>query len=165
VAPKPPRAKRKFTPGEDERLRGIVGQLGDSNWKLIATHMGDRDYRQCRERWKNYLAPGVCRGPWAPEEDRLLQLKFSELGSQWSAIARFFPGRTDVNLKNRWVVLANHGGAGAPRPRKGPQPMREAAEAPEPDAWPDARMSRYCEEAELCEGDFSAPFGPWMDFQ
>lgn len=104
----PKHSKRKFTPEEDERLIQIVSQYGESSWKRIADHMANRNCRQCRERWKNYLAPSVCKEPWTEDEDNLLQKKYAELGSQWSLIAKFFPKRTDVNLKNRWVVLTNH---------------------------------------------------------
>ena len=99
--------KHKFTPEEDERLSRLVRQFGETSWKRIADAMGTRNYRQCRERWKNYLAPNVSRDPWTAEEDRLLQDKFQELGSRWSVIAKFFPNRTDVSLKNRWVVLTS----------------------------------------------------------
>ena len=61
--------------------------------------------RQCRERWKNYLAPGIQKDKWSPEEDALLVQKVKELGTMWSKMVPFFPGRTDVNLKNRWVTL------------------------------------------------------------
>ncbi|OHT05614.1 hypothetical protein TRFO_26560 [Tritrichomonas foetus] len=101
-------SKHKFTPEEDERLTMIVTKCGESNWKRIAEQMGTRNCRQCRERWKNYLSPSVCKDPWTAQEDELLQEKYKEYGSQWSLIAKFFPSRTDVNLKNRWVVLTNH---------------------------------------------------------
>lgn len=101
-------SKRKFSPEEDEKLTFIVSQYGESNWKRIAEQMGTRNCRQCRERWKNYLSPKVCKEPWTHAEDQLLQEKYKELGSQWSVIAKYFPSRTDVNIKNRWVVLTNH---------------------------------------------------------
>ncbi|OHS92929.1 hypothetical protein TRFO_40718 [Tritrichomonas foetus] len=100
--------KNKFTREEDDKLTLIVQQLGDTNWKRIADQMGTRNYRQCRERWKNYLSPSVSKDPWTKEQDKLLLEKFNEYGSQWSLIVRFFPNRTDVNIKNRWVVLTNH---------------------------------------------------------
>jgi hypothetical protein len=97
--------KRKFTAEEDERLAEIVGRRGDANWAQIAQELGTRNCRQCRERWKNYLCPDIRKDPFTPVEDSLILSKYRELGSQWSAIAPFFPGRTDVNIKNRWVVL------------------------------------------------------------
>lgn len=43
--------------------------------------------------------------PWTKEEDDLLEQKFNEMGPHWAKMAAFFPGRTDVNLKNRWSSL------------------------------------------------------------
>jgi hypothetical protein len=97
--------KRKFTQEEDALLFDIVTRDGESNWPMIAQKLGTRDCRQCRERWKNYLSPSVSRSPWTPQEDALLREKYAEFGSQWCLIARDFPNRTDVNIKNRWIVL------------------------------------------------------------
>jgi hypothetical protein len=155
-------SKRKFSPEEDERLTAIVRQFGDSNWKLIAARMGGWDCRQCRERWKNYLCPNVCKDPWTPEEDRLLEAKYDEFGSQWSLIARFFPSRTDVNIKNRWVVIT----AGKVTEKRVRRKRKKEAVLQDPgfprgDDWGEGGggMSRFCDDAELFDGDFGAMFG------
>jgi hypothetical protein len=49
--------KTKFTPEEDGTLTHLVTHYGTSNWKGIASLMGTRNARQCRERWNNYLDP------------------------------------------------------------------------------------------------------------
>jgi hypothetical protein len=52
-----------------------------------------------------YLDPEVIAGSWTSEEDAVLQRKHDELGSRWAAIAMFLPGRTEVQIKNRYVKL------------------------------------------------------------
>jgi hypothetical protein len=43
--------------------------------------------------------------PWTPSEDALLLEKVQEFGRRWVRIAEFFPMRTDVHVKNRFIVL------------------------------------------------------------
>ena len=97
--------KHKFTPEEDETLKQLVAQFGQ-DWKTIASVLKNRSARQCRDRWKHYLSPEISRRPWTQDEDRLLIQKFRELGRQWAVIAKFFPERTDIHIKNRWATLA-----------------------------------------------------------
>jgi hypothetical protein len=98
-------SKFRFTPVEDTRLRELVGVFGHSDWGTIARYLPTRTVRQCRERWFYYLAPSVINGPWSSEEDALLLDKFGEIGSKWKALTQFFPGRTDVNIKNHHAAL------------------------------------------------------------
>jgi hypothetical protein len=125
--------KRKFTPEEDARLTQIVAHCGESNWRGIAAQLGGRNFRQCRERWKNYLAPNLSKDAWTKSEDELLVAKYGELGSRWSAIAKFFPSRTDVNCKNRWVVLASR--ANTPKRVRGKR-GKEQQEQSDGELWP-----------------------------
>jgi len=94
--------KRAFTLQEDERLIELVSMFGSTNWRVIASHLPGRSQRQCRERYKTYLAPGICHDPWTPEEDQLLREKFDEFGPKWAIISKFFRGRSDNNIKNRY---------------------------------------------------------------
>jgi hypothetical protein len=93
-----------FLPDEDFRLRELVRRFG-TDWNEISRQMRDRNPRQCKERWTNYLSPDVCAQPWTDDEDELLLRKVGELGAKWVQITSFFPKRTDTNLKNRWFVL------------------------------------------------------------
>ncbi|EAX92337.1 Myb-like DNA-binding domain containing protein [Trichomonas vaginalis G3] len=97
--------KQKFTKEDDVRLIAIVNRLGTKSWSEIANEMGDRNQRQCKERWENYLSPDINRNEWTPEEDALLIEKQKEIGSRWISIARFFDRRTDAAVKNRWQML------------------------------------------------------------
>ena len=98
--------KRKFTPSEDIKLHQLVARNGTSNWKAIARSMPNRTSRQCRERWKYYLANEASSAvTWTPEEDRLLIEKVAEFGPRWAALVLYFTNKTDINLKNRFHKL------------------------------------------------------------
>ena len=93
-----------FTQDEDRYLSYLVSQHGE-NWDVVANFMASRNARQCRDRYKNYLSPNIYNGPWTAQEDDELINKFLQLGPKWSAIAKYFPGRTDVNIKNRFATI------------------------------------------------------------
>jgi hypothetical protein len=50
----------------------------------------------------NYLSPGVRSGPWSKYEDELLVAKINEVGRAWSTFTRYFSGRSESDIKNRW---------------------------------------------------------------
>jgi hypothetical protein len=104
-APAAPKNKKKFTPDEDRYLCYLVAMLGEHDWKSVAWRMNGRTIRQCRERFKYYLQPGLNRPAWTPFEDRLLFEKYQQYGPKWAHIAIFFRGRTDIDLKNRYHVI------------------------------------------------------------
>lgn len=97
--------RQVFTSYEDARLKLLVQQYGVKNWDLISYMMPNRTPRQCRERYKGHLAPEILNLPWTPQEDRLLIEKYTIMGRKWSKIAKFFVGRSDSNIKNRWQML------------------------------------------------------------
>jgi hypothetical protein len=109
-------SRRKFTPDEDDLLRNLVMQLGKSDWTTIAQHFPNRTQRQCRDRWKHYVSPEVVTGNWSEADEALLLSKVVELGPKWSIITQFFPGRTDIGVKNRYISLAGRKGKDYPRP-------------------------------------------------
>ena len=95
-------SRRNFTKEEDERLLFLVQNYGVKNWEFISKMMPFRTVRQCKDRYKNYLAPEINLKPWTNEEDLLLIKLFNELGQKWVQISRFFKGRSDNSIKNRW---------------------------------------------------------------
>jgi hypothetical protein len=100
--------KLKFTPEEDAKLIELVEELGPKRWIEVSARLGTRNARQCRERYNNYLNPHLRQGLWTAEEDALVERKFAELGPKWNKIGRFFLGRSDNALRNRWMMLARH---------------------------------------------------------
>lgn len=103
-----PHQKSKFTIDEDRKLISLVNQFGENNWGSIALYMNGRNIRQCRERWKHYLSPEVSNSPWTEMEDILLHQKYAEYGPKWKKIAEFFPNRTYINIKNRFLLKKRH---------------------------------------------------------
>lgn len=61
--------------------------------------------RQCRERYRNYLASETTSGEWKAEDDALLLQKVEEFGQKWSQISGLFQGRTELSVKNRWNTI------------------------------------------------------------
>ncbi|EAY14092.1 Myb-like DNA-binding domain containing protein [Trichomonas vaginalis G3] len=99
------RCKAKFTPEDDKKLLYYVDKLGTNKWFEVSICMGNKTTRQCRERYKTYLAPNISHETWTPEDDHLLMNKYNEFGSKWSAISKFFTNRTGIAVKNRCHVL------------------------------------------------------------
>jgi hypothetical protein len=122
------RQKQKFGPDEDDIIRAAADAHGPRKWRLVAERLVGRTARQCRERWVNYLSPDVTKAPWAADEESLLRAKVAEFGPLWSRIARFFVGRTDVCLKNRYLKLLRKDRKAERKMLK--QVMRFAAPAP-----------------------------------
>lgn len=101
--------RKVFTEDEDNILRQIMTTETFVTWELVAQKLYGRTARQCRDRWLNYLSPNVRKSPWTVEEDKLLIDKINELGTHWSSIAKYFDGRSDNHIKNRWYShLKNH---------------------------------------------------------
>lgn len=97
-----PKARRKFTPQEDEALKFLISQFGSDNWIQIAQLMPGRNPKQCRDRFYNYLSEFQRKDPWEPREDEILLNLLSIIGTKWVEIARHIPGRSGNDAKNRW---------------------------------------------------------------
>ena len=124
-APPSTRRNKKFTSGEDVRLQELVGELGTDEWERIALQLPGRNSRQCKDRWLTYLTHATESHEWDPADDcRLLDLVCS-IGKKWVKISKFFGGRTDAMVKNRYQVLLRKaqkaGAAVAPAVGKCPQ--------------------------------------------
>lgn len=67
--------RQRWQAEEDTVLRDYVKQYGPRDWHLVSQRMGtllDRDAKSCVERWKNYLKPGIKKGPLSDEEQQLV---------------------------------------------------------------------------------------------
>jgi hypothetical protein len=94
--------RHSFNPNEDARLVELVTQSPGLSWSDIARCIPGRSARQCRERWGEYLRPGIRVEPWTDAEDDLLLRQVEILGHRWTAIATAFARRSANDVKNRW---------------------------------------------------------------
>jgi len=114
-------SKAKFTAEEDSKLVKLVSQCSEIDWSVISKQMKNRNARQCRERWQNYLNPNLNLSNWTPEEDLLLIEKYQEIGAHWNVIAKCFPGRSGNSVRNRILTIQRHGGQNSQFPSFQPQ--------------------------------------------
>ena len=80
----------QWTTEMDEQLTEAVAKFGEGHWSKIAELVEGRTGKQCRERWKNQISSEVKKGDWTVEEDALIVVCVSELGTKWSEISKRF---------------------------------------------------------------------------
>jgi len=110
--------KSKFTPVEDEKLRKLVSIHGVANWSAVALELPGRSARQCRDRYSNYLDPGLNTNNWKPEEDHQLLEKYMSIGPHWRVLKDYFPFRSINSVRNRVLRLIRKGSS----PQEVPSP-------------------------------------------
>ncbi|KAL8471587.1 hypothetical protein ACS0TY_028371 [Phlomoides rotata] len=95
--------KGPWTPEEDIMLVSYVQENGPGNWRAVPATTGlRRCSKSCRLRWTNYLRPGIKRGSFTDQEEKMIIQLQALLGNKWAAIAAYLPERTDNDIKNYW---------------------------------------------------------------
>ncbi|XP_004491789.1 myb-related protein 306-like [Cicer arietinum] len=95
--------KGPWTPEEDIILVTYIQEHGPGNWRAVPTKTGlSRCSKSCRLRWTNYLRPGIKRGNFTEQEEKMIIHLQDLLGNRWAAIASYLPQRTDNDIKNYW---------------------------------------------------------------
>jgi hypothetical protein len=140
--------KRRFTTAEDAALQHLVKTLGHRNWEQIAQVLPGRTARQCRERYENYLTEIVSTSPWTTADDERLARIANDCGHRWTEMAKYFPGRSANNLKNRWHKVLS-------KVRVWPWSARaEAAQSGGGPDFPDPSSDNWCP---MEEDDLGSP--------
>lgn len=100
---------------EDTLLRSAIATHGEKAWKMVAKQVPGRTYIQCLQRWKKALKPGLRKGHWSESEDATLLRLIAEYepNLEWGMIAKFIPGRSAKQCRERWCLnldpSINHG--------------------------------------------------------
>lgn len=80
--------KGPWTSAEDEILANYVRKHGEGNWNAVQKHTGlARCGKSCRLRWTNHLRPDLKKGPFTPEEERLIIEMHADMGNKWAQMA------------------------------------------------------------------------------
>ena len=96
----------RWTDLEDKVLRTAVEVHGE-NFQYISKHIfnGSRTERQCSSRWKKALQPTLKKAnrKWTKDEDDIIIRHVSSGNRSWAEIARELEGRTDNQVKQRYM--------------------------------------------------------------
>jgi hypothetical protein len=98
--------KGHFTSREDAKLEAAVFKHGIKNWIAVAEMVPNRTFLQCRNRWVRVLGvEDPAKGYWTAAEDAKLKAAIRIHGDDdnWWAVAKYIPGRTYLQCRQRWV--------------------------------------------------------------
>ena len=104
-------SKGRWKSDEDALLRKTVNELGARNWKRVAeAFQGTRTDVQCLHRWNKVLRPGLLKGKWGKEEDKVVIDYVQKIGMEkvrWNQVAERLPGRLGKQCRERWYNHLN----------------------------------------------------------
>ncbi|KAK8870479.1 hypothetical protein M9Y10_008362 [Tritrichomonas musculus] len=93
---------RNWNQEEDDMLRELIAQYG-KQWSVIASHMPNRTATQIAARWEKCINPKLTKGPFNPEEDKILNQFVEEYGCHaWPKVTTVLPHRTAKQCRERW---------------------------------------------------------------
>ncbi|KAK8865561.1 hypothetical protein M9Y10_011117 [Tritrichomonas musculus] len=95
----------QWTNEENEIIINHVERFGPRNWKHVAAEIRTKNAQQCRDHYYDVLDPRIKNAIWTKEEERILLMKYEQLGPHWAKIKTFLPGRTTGNIKNYINIL------------------------------------------------------------
>lgn len=102
-SPKTSNKRNLWTAQEDAQVAELVKKFG-TKWAIVASHMKNRNGKQVRDRYINYLLPNIKTDIWTEAEDQLLINLTYEHGNKWKLISTFIPGRTENQVKSRYYT-------------------------------------------------------------
>jgi hypothetical protein len=97
--------KSKWTKEEDNYLKETVERCRFGSyipWSKVSYFMTGRSKSQVYNRWTYSLNPSLKRGRFTKEEDILVVAAIRRYGTDFPRVARFLPGRTSMQIRDRY---------------------------------------------------------------
>ena len=102
-----PIKRHRLTEDEKATVLKLYEEYGSDCWDKVQQVLHLKSKRTAREHFYKFLITDS-KKPFTPEEDQLIIDKVKELGTKWSQIAKFFDNRSDINIRNRYRILARN---------------------------------------------------------
>ena len=98
---------RFWTTQDDEFLRTAVMKHGEQYWTKVAKEVPNRNAKECVQRWKKVLAPGLKKGKWSDAEDQSLIALIEKHGQNWTLLSECMKSRSSKQCRERWMNHLN----------------------------------------------------------
>ena len=99
------RMGRNWEPEEDEQLKRLV-RIHGKQWGAIAAQMENRSASQIAARWEKCLDPKLTKGPFTPEEDRIIIDYVTKNGAKnWPGLSQILYQRSPKQCRERWFGM------------------------------------------------------------
>lgn len=85
----------------DDSILPYLQYGGRLSWNQLAKVFQGMRGKYLRERYRNHLDPALKRTGWTWDEDQILKKCYLKYRNQWEAIAKYLPGRSANQIKNR----------------------------------------------------------------
>lgn len=103
---KPTIKENLWTDQEDSFISKWVSINGTSNWTNCTKMIKERTAKMCKDRWYTKLSlEQNNENFWSPFDELSLLLAVNCFGTSWSKIIRFFPSKTENQMKNKFYSV------------------------------------------------------------
>ncbi|KDR18290.1 snRNA-activating protein complex subunit 4 [Zootermopsis nevadensis] len=100
--------RSKWTKEEDDYLKETVERCRFGSyipWSKVTYFMTGRSKSQVFNRWTYSINPSIKRGRFTKEEDMLVVAAVRRYGTDFARVARFIPGRTSIQVRDRYCLF------------------------------------------------------------
>ena len=100
------RIRIKWTEAEDKKLIKIKQDFPYLSWFQISQFFSNRNKNECMNRYRLVIQPGIKKGKWSKEEDKILFDWVNKNGpNYWGKLSsqNLIMGRTSKQIRDRWI--------------------------------------------------------------